>query len=186
MAPLFGSLDTMLDRLRLSGVCKTQKGAIDIIGDCVMRARMEMRRAFGASQFQTYSYLPDPGGDPITDDDYTFYTLRQLEDTIVERCLCSKLTQTALAGSAGSIEWFQQESPYRLMDQGQLDARCKRLGVQIADLFDQLNVLESYDPGGTPSSVTLGPECSPPLVQGLGSDIAPAPFESPPRYRSVL
>jgi hypothetical protein len=159
---------------------------MDIINDCVLRARLEMRRAFGPTQFEQYSYLSDPGLEPLTEDDYTFCTLQILETCLVDKCLCNKLTQTYLDGSAGNIEWFQQEAPYRLSDTEYMKARCRDLATQIAELFSQLNVLPGYESLNSLSAIMLGPGNSPPIVQGLGSDIAPAPQEAAPRnpYRT--
>lgn len=174
MEPLFSAQPALLARLRMSGVCKTQGDALAFIDDCILDAHLQMRTAFGTSQLGVYRAITPPTSAPVSEDDYTFYQLRKLEDLLVEKCLMVRMTQLAMEGSAGSQEYYDRESPYRLMTSDDMREKYNQLCDRIAEAYAGLATTEEFESRGTMSAVTLGPDCTAPSVQGLGADLSPS------------
>lgn len=175
MEPLFGSRLSLLARLRMSGMCEAQGDTADIFDDCVLQARLSMQEAFGTAQLAVYGATPAPSGNaPATDSDFLYYRLRRLEDKLVEKHLLWRLVQVNMEGSSDINEYLDSDYPYKDMDVETLKAKYERLCREVSAAFDGLNTVEDFSPGGSLTTVNLGPCCTAPSVQGLGADLSPA------------
>lgn len=169
MNPLFHETDDLLSKLRLSGVCQEHGDTMTIVEGCFGSARLEMRRAFGALKVNS-SISITPTDDPQTDQQYTRLAFENLEEALVERCLCYKLRSGWLDSSADDGGRFDSEALFREWDMGSLEDRCAMLDRTIDDLMSEIGVQDSYSRTGSFGALVIGPEGSPPLVSGLIHD----------------
>ena len=173
MDPVFQTLDELKASLRLNGICDGSS-SMPIFLDAIEGSRLEMVHAFGVAQFEIYKALGAPPADPVTEEDYKQVTLKRLEIQLVESILCWRLRTIYSSSSADRNEEFESIADFRNMDPDMQEERCKRSWKAVQDLFGKIGVLDTYRPSGTVQMMTIGPECTPPLVIGMGSRVSPA------------
>lgn len=169
MDPLFHTREGLLAKLRLSGVCDEHGDSISLIEGCFGTARLEMRRAFGASKVNTAVAIT-PTDDPQTDSQYERLAYEKLEEALVEKCLCYKLRSGWLDSSADDGGRYNTEALFRDWDLGSMEDRCANLERTIEDLMSEIGVQDGYSRSGSFGSIIIGPDKDPPVVSGLVED----------------